>query len=237
MLICPGGAYYMTSDREAEPIARYFMMLGYHAFVLRYTVAEHGPVGGEYVPLLDASRAMAYIRSRAAEWNMYTDKIGVIGFSAGGHLAASLGTMWQDEYVNRTLSLEYGANRPNAMILAYPVISGGTFAHRGSFCNLLGEADNDPERIKFWSLENHVTPLCPPSFVWHTASDDCVPVVNSLCFCTALSENNIPFELHVFPEGDHGLSTALREVRPVGEPLISRWLELCAVWLKGIFGV
>ena len=232
ILICPGGGYSMTSDREAEPIARAYMAQGYSAFILRYTTA---PIEDEYLPLAEASESMKIIRERADEWNIISDNIAVIGFSAGGHLAASLATMWNDEGLRAKYGFEGEINKPNAAILCYPVITGGKFAHRGSFKNLLHEDDPNGEKTTYWSLENRVSDKTPPCFIWHTASDAGVPVENSLIFSMALSNAKIPFELHVFPEGVHGLSLATREVRPEADPYIGRWVELSAKWLSKLW--
>ncbi|MBE6550952.1 MAG: alpha/beta hydrolase [Ruminococcaceae bacterium] len=229
ILICPGGGYAMTSDREAEPIARAYMAHGYSAFVLRYTTA---PIEDEYLPLAEASESMKIIRERAEEWNIISDNIAVIGFSAGGHLAASLATMWHDEGLRAKYGFEGEINKPNAAILCYPVITGGKYAHRGSFKNLVHEDDPNGEKTTYWSLENRVSDKTPPCFIWHTASDGGVPVENSLIFSSALSKAKIPFELHVFPEGVHGLSLVTSEVYATPDPYVGRWLEFSAKWLS-----
>jgi len=229
ILVCPGGGYSGTSDREAEPIARYYMAFGYAAFILRYTCA---PITDEYIPLAQASESMEIIRKNAEEWHIISDNIAVIGFSAGGHLAASLATMWDDEGLHARYGDFGGLNRPDAAILSYPVITGGQFAHRGSFVNLLHENDPEGEKTKYWSLENRVSEKTPPCFIWHTASDAAVPVENSLLFARSLSAYKIPFELHVFPEGVHGLSLVTREVRPTADPYVGRWAEFSVSWLE-----
>lgn len=235
VLVLPGGGYSYTSAREAEPIALRFIDAGYHTFVLDYSVAP----AKHPQPLLDASRAMCIIRNHAEEWGICPDKIAVCGFSAGGHLAASLGVHWDKEYLEHTDGIEIGKNRPDALILCYPVITSGEFAHRGSFISLLGENPGS-DLLYEMSLEHHVSEKTPPAFLWHTFSDGAVPVENSLLFAQALREKNIPFELHIYPEGPHGLSLATEEtaVKRASHisPHIAGWTKLCTDWLKQLFG-
>lgn len=200
IIICPGGGYGFTSDREAEPVALALAAEGYNAFVLRYSVSP-----SQYPQqLLEVSAAVAYVRRMAKVWHVDTDKIIVCGFSAGGHLAGHLGVAWQEQFIQDALELNEAENKPNAMILGYPVITSGTFAHEGSFRNLLGEAyEQDKEKV---SLELLVSKLTPPTFIWHTFEDQAVPVENSMIFAQALKKYNIPFELHIYPKGGHGLS-------------------------------
>ena len=233
VLICPGGGYSMTSEREAEPIAMKFNSAGFHAFVLYYSVAptKHPQ------PLLDVSRAMCIIRENAGKWNINTDKIAVCGFSAGGHLTASLGVHWTKPYLHEAPGIMKGMNRPNALILSYPVISSGQFAHRGSFINLLGN-NPDENLLKEMSLELQVTENTPPAFLWHTFDDGGVPMENSLLFAQALRKYKIPFEMHIYPKGPHGLSLATEEtcVQGMGVDLhIATWMQLCIDWLKQLF--
>ncbi|AGC68299.1 putative acetyl esterase [Thermoclostridium stercorarium subsp. stercorarium DSM 8532] len=232
VLICPGGGYTHTSPREAEPIAMRFTAKGYHAFILYYSVAPNR----HPQPLLDVSRAMCIIRENADEWNVDRNKIAVCGFSAGGHLAASLGVHYDKPYLKRE-GIVLGENRPNALILGYPVITMKEFAHKGSRDNLLGENPDDA-LINEMSLENHVSEKTPPAFIWHTVEDRSVPVENSLLFAMALHKNKIPFELHIYPYGPHGLSLANKETDNgnMGEyPHVSGWIDLCIEWLDGIF--
>ncbi len=233
VLICPGGGYVFTSDREAEPIAMRYNAAGFHAFVLYYSVAP----ARHPQPLLDVSRAMCIIRENAAKWNIAPDKIAVCGFSAGGHLAASLGVHWAKPYIQEAPGIIKNMNRPNALILSYPVITSGPFAHRGSFQNLLGNtpAENLLEEM---SLELQVNKNTAPAFLWHTFDDQSVPVENSLLFAQALRKSNVPFELHIYPEGSHGLSLANEETAEEGlEPdiHIATWMPLCIEWLKQLF--
>ena len=233
VLICPGGGYEFTSPREAEPVAMQFAAAGWHATVLWYSVApQRHPQ-----PLLDVSRAVCLIRERAAEWNVDSQKIAVCGFSAGGHLTASLGVHWNKSYLSDTPGISAGMNRPDALILAYPVISGGECRHAGSFQNLLGE-NPEPSLREEMSLERQVSEQTPPCFLWHTVSDELVPVENSLLFANALRKHQIPFELHLYPDGVHGLSLATEETATPDyppNPHIAGWMPLCLEWLSRTF--
>lgn len=235
VLICPGGGYEFISDREKEPIAVRFLSEGYNVFTLTYDIAPHAR---HPQPILDVSRAMWIIRENAEKWYVDTDKIAVCGFSAGGHLAASLGVLWQEEYISCLSGMPAGINKPNAMILCYPVISSGSFAHRGSFIRLLGE-DATQEELDMLSLEKRVTENTPPAFIWHTFEDATVPVENSICFAAALREKNIPFEMHIFNLGVHGLALCDEETGGTIPELINahaaKWFGLCAEWLKDLF--
>lgn len=232
VLICPGGGYGFVSDREGEPIALAFAAQGFNAFVLTYEVA---PAVKHPQPLLDVSRALCIIRENAEKWYTEKDKLAVCGFSAGGHLAASLGVFWKEKYLQELLHIPEGMNKPNALILNYPVITSQLdLTHRGSFYNLLGW-DLDEPTYSTMSLEKYVTENTPPAFIWHTFSDICVPVENSLLFAQSMKNNNIPFELHIFPEGEHGLS--LCDARTGNDDtLINRhagkWFGLCVEWLR-----
>ncbi|MBF9016794.1 MULTISPECIES: alpha/beta hydrolase [unclassified Oceanispirochaeta] len=234
VLICPGGGYGFTSPREAEPVARAYNDQGFHALILHYRTAPHK----HPAPLLDVSNTLALLRQNAWELNVDPEKIIVCGFSAGGHLAASLGVHWNKEYLQNEICSSRGQNRPNALILSYPVISSGEDAHRGSFDNLLGE-NADAQLLEEMSLEKQVGNQTPPAFLWHTADDASVPVENSFLFAKALKKENIPFELHIYPSGPHGLSLATAETDESGDtsmtvPHVQGWLELSARWIKNL---
>ena len=234
VLICPGGGYGMTSEREAEPIALQFNAAGFHAAVLYYSVSPRR----HPQPLLDVSRAMSIIRGHAGDWNIFSDKIAVCGFSAGGHLAGSLGVHWKKPYISKNAGIPAGSNRPDALILCYPVITSGEFAHRGSFENLLGPGA-DPALQDEMSLERQISADTPPAFLWHTFNDESVPVENSLLFAEGMRKKKIPFELHIYPNGPHGLSLATAETDDGGmgsHPHVATWMNLCTEWLSQIFG-
>ncbi len=233
VLIFPGGGYEFTSEREAEPVAMQFNAAGYHAFVLYYSVSPRR----HPQPLLDALRAMCIIRENADEWNVDPNRVAVCGFSAGGHLAASLGVHWDDPDIAGSPEINVELGRPDAMILCYPVITSGRFAHRDSFERLLGK-EADKKLLSKMSLELHVSKNTPPAFIWHTFDDGLVPVENSLLLAQAMRSFNIPFELHVYPRGPHGLSLATEETGR-GEwdisAHVSTWLGLSIQWLEEVF--
>lgn len=206
MLVTPGGGYCFVAPSEAEPVAMEFYNSGYNAFVLTYTV---NPLTLEPLmlqPLRDVSRAVRFIRKNAGDFHVDPGKLAVCGFSAGGHLSASLCVHWQDV---EDPSPEYAgiSNRPDAAILSYPVITGGEYAHRGSFDALIGP-DPDPKDLQYMSLETQVTEKTPPCFLWQTAEDDCVPVENSYLFARACKAAGVEFAHHVFTSGQHGLALA-----------------------------
>lgn len=232
ILMCPGGGYNHTSDREAEPLAMRFLAMGYHVAVLRYSCAP-----AVYpTALLEAAQAMKLIHEHAGEWRVDEEGIFVQGCSAGGHLAASLGMFWQEKWLSEKTGTENEKLRPAGMILCYPVISSGEYAHRGSFENLLQgqDAEELSERL---SLEKQVTEHTPPAFLWHTYTDESVPVENSLLLIAAMRRYKIPVEFHMYPIGGHGFSTcdeqsAYGDGRGVQKECQS-WLPLVRVWLEG----
>ncbi|MDR2938843.1 MAG: alpha/beta hydrolase [Clostridiales bacterium] len=234
VIICPGGGYILTSDRESEPVAMRFLAMGMHAFVLRYSVEPaRFPVA-----LSQLAKSVALARENAELWHIDPDKIVVMGFSAGGHLAASLGVFWGESFLHSVTGLSAGQIKPNGMALCYPVLTASEYCHAGSFEALLGEASGDPEKRDRVSVEKQANPQTPPAFIWHTYEDLSVPVENSLLMMDALRKNNIPFEAHIYPKGRHGLSlaTALTEKAEepgsmTGNPEVSGWAEMCARWI------
>ena len=224
LLICPGGAYSYCSERESEAVAMPFIARGFNAFVLYYSVKEKSKFP---TPLIDASLAVKFIKDHADEFHIDPDYIFVIGFSAGGHLAGALGTMWHDKCVYDAIDMPYGYNKVRGAILSYAVITAGKYAHRGSIDNILAmnHSENaDQALLDSVSIEKRVDKDTVPMFVWHTAPDTTVPVQNSLMLCQALADNGIPFELHVYPTGGHGISLA---TDVVGSPnaIASRWVD------------
>lgn len=245
IVICPGGGYRMTSDREAEPVALKFAGEGYNVFVLRYSVAP-----ARYpTAIIELTNAVAHIRKNAKEYNVDTNNVIVCGFSAGGHLAANLGTYWHSEHLENLMkSAEYiGDNqgeltkedyKPNGLLLCYPVVSGITNPHQGSFNNLLGE-NNNIEMLNMLSLETKVTKNMPPAFIWHTSTDQTVDVTNSINLANAMSRENVSLELHIFNVGGHGLSLANENTAKsdnLVEPTCEVWIDLFLTWLKNFNG-
>ncbi|MFT8889700.1 MAG: alpha/beta hydrolase [Ethanoligenens sp.] len=234
VIICPGGGYSYVSFREGEPVALAFVAQGYNAFVLDYTVApQRYPTA-----LLELAASMAFIRKQADRFHVDPDAIAVAGFSAGGHLAACLGTLWQEPFLADMLELDVQAIRPNALILSYSVLSSDQFTHMDSFDNLLGKDAEGNQREQL-SLEKRVNPNTPPTFLWHTVTDPVVPVENALLFANALRMKHIPFELHLYSEGGHGLSLCGPETAGTQKqyinPHCSTWFTLCDQWLRLVF--
>lgn len=232
IVICPGGGYSMTSDREAEAIAVKFLSMGYHAAVLRYSCSP-----AVYpTALLELAAVIKILRENAKQWHIDKDKIIIQGSSAGGHLAASMGVFWKEDFIAQYFNCDSELLKPNALILNYPVITSGKFAHRDSFHKLLGDRYN--ELLSKMSLEQQVTNDTPKTFLWHTFTDDCVPVENSLLFLMALKDKNIPTEFHMYPVGGHGLGLATKETAcPNGYGIqeeCKSWIPLVETWLKNI---
>lgn len=233
VVVCPGGGYHFLSEREAEPIAKRFLAAGLNVFILRYTVGEGAQ---HYQPLIQVSLAIKHIRENAEKYHVDPRYVYTCGFSAGGHLACSAGTLWNIPEIKPYLGdAPEGINRPTGMILSYPVITGGKHAHRGSFNYLLGmkTTGTEPE-LDAYSLEKHVGPHTCPAFIWHTFSDTCVPVQNSLLMAEAMVAAGVPCELHIYPEGAHGLSVATEEVANGNAanviPHLQGWIDLALRW-------
>ena len=231
IIICPGGGYKGTSDREAECMALQFLAMGYHAGVLRYSCAPaRFPTA-----LTELAYSVMLIREHAEEWHVDTNKIIVQGCSAGGHLAASLGVFWDEEFLAVQLGLDVKQShiiRPDGMILCYPVITTGEFANKGSFVNLL---DDKEELLEKMSLEKQVSSKTPKAFIWHTFEDSCVPVENSLLLVSALRKSAIPTEFHMYPKGKHGLALANHLTATADGDFIQEecnsWIQLVHSWL------
>ena len=224
MLVIGGGGYSYVSQREKEPIAFKFLAESYNAFVLEYSCA---PVAYP-AQLNEGLMAMVYIRENAAKLGVIADRVAAIGFSAGGHLCAMLANLFDSEDAKKLFGDKASLARPDAVILSYPVISSGEKAHRGSFDNICA---GNAELEKSLSLENRVKENSSPAFIWATANDGCVPSENSLYYALACKKHDVPFELHVFADGQHGLSLANEEVFTVNEP-VQIWVKLALVWLK-----
>lgn len=259
VIICPGGAYLGTSDREAEPVALRFMTAGYQTFVLRYTtyyksfVSDENQQGREepVLPqaLFDLAKAISTVREHAEEWDVNPDQIVICGFSAGGHLAASIGVHWHESFLSEELSIESEQLKPNALILGYAVLDyllmkeeaekeEAEWKHeiwKSSNKAVFGSDIPSVEELKNISPVHFVTEVTPPTFIWHTADDDLVYAQNSLHFATALAKKKIPYELHVFENGVHGLS--LSDETTENDPAqvnkdCQIWVDLALKWLE-----
>ncbi len=236
IVICPGGGYEKLSYREGEPIAMQFLAKGYHACVLRYSVAP-----ARYpVSLLELGHVMRILRSHASEWRIHTDQIFVSGFSAGGHLAGMLGVFWNQKWLADMLETTSDELRPAGMLLGYPVItSDPEKGHLPSFQNLLG--DQFEEYKEKLSLEKQVTADTPPAFLWHTATDKTVPAANSLLMAEALLAHGVPTELHIYPDGEHGLSLASELVRRADGSGVNEtcqsWINLADDWMRHLCNI
>ena len=232
ILMCPGGGYEMTSDREAEPMAMQFLAMGYHVAILRYSVC---PVRYP-AALLQVAESVLYLKEHADEYHIDPEKIVVQGCSAGGHLAANYGIAWNSPFLTKRMGMENDPERlcVAGLLLCYPVITSGEKAHEESFRNLLGEQYE--EKKEELSLENQVTPDTPPTFLWHTATDETVPVENSLYFFQACLQQGVSAELHIYPVGGHGLSLANEETcraNGIGvQKECQSWIGLAQTWLE-----
>lgn len=229
LLICPGGGYGMCSQREAEPIAMAFLPLGMNAFVLDYSVAPNKfPT-----QIREVAAAMELLYQKQDEWHVDTEKITIIGFSAGGHLAAHYSTSFDIPEVREVFP---ESKAVNGSILSYPVITAEEgLCHQGSFKNLTGEYPLSEENYKRFSLENCVSEKTPPAFIWHTAADNCVPVESALRYAAAMSKYKRPYELHIYPYGGHGGSTFDNQTQNKPNEISkynSRWVQEAGEWLK-----
>lgn len=223
IVICAGGGYHWLSPREKDPVALRFSALGYQAFLIEYSVGERA---GELRPLRELAACVRILRERAAEWHIEPEHIAVLGFSAGGHLAASLGILWN----HPDLKLGFTC-RPDALVLCYPVITAGEFAHRGSIGFV---TQGDPGLTELLCLEKQVTSDMPPTYLWHCVADGDVPVENSVLLLSAMQKAGVDYECHLFAGGAHGISVCTREVE-TPHPEAAPWFDLCTNWLNRQF--
>ncbi len=226
IVICPGGGYAGLARHEGEDYARFLNENGIAGFVLKYRLGT----GGYHHPamLQDAARAVRTVRAKAGDWGLDSKRIGIMGSSAGGHLASTLVTHFDDGKPDATDPIERQSSRPDLGILCYAVITMGSFTHQGSKHNLLGQ-DPSPELVRDLSNELQVSKETPPCFIWHTWEDTAVPVENSLSFAEALRKCRVPFDLHIYQKGPHGLGLGTREWDPGKR---HPWTSDCVYWLK-----
>lgn len=232
-IVCPGGGYGWLSEREAEPIALKFFAEGLNVFILRYSIRENA---ANYRPLIEGCLAVKYIRENCDELLVDPEYVFVTGFSAGGHLTAWIGTQWHSDIVKEHLGgADASICKPTAILPCYPVITNKPCRHKGSLLVLNGGVDDEEDMNRF-SLDDFVDERTSPAFLWHTATDPVVPVGNSLLFASKLAEYKVPFELHVYPAGPHGLSLANKETwvnnPDLDVPYVTGWIDMAIKWVK-----
>lgn len=229
MLIFPGGGYQILAyDWEGTDIAKFLNGKGIAGIVVKYRLPSSvSQRDKQHVPLIDAQRALRMVRSKASEFNIDTSKIGIIGFSAGGHLAATLGTHFNDKVYEPIDAFDEQSARPDFIALGYPVITFGEMAHGGSRQNLIGD-NPTPETVVYFSNEKQVTKNTPPTFLFHAGDDKVVSVENSLLFYKALRDADVSATMHIYPTGGHGFSLALKD------PQLSGWTERMFEWLESL---
>jgi acetyl esterase/lipase len=225
IVVCPGGGYgALAMGHEGHDIAKWMNSLGVTAFVLKY---RHRNTGyGHPAPMLDAQRAVRFARANAEKYKLDKDKIGIMGFSAGGHLASTVGTHFDDGEADAKDAIDRVSCRPDFMVLVYPVIAlSGTYAHEGSRNNLLGKPA-DEKLVEQFSNHKQVTERTPPTFLMHTGGDRAVPPENSVLFYEALRQAKVPAEMHIYEKGGHGFGLA------PNDPVLSSWPSRCEDWLR-----
>ena len=229
VVICPGGGYgHLAVDHEGHQIAKWLNTLGVAGFIVKYRHRNSGAGYGHPAPLLDAQRAVRMVHSRAAEWGVDPGRIGILGFSAGGHLASTAGTHFDSGDPNAKDPIDRASCRPDFMVLVYPVISlVEPYTHAGSRQNLLGK-EPDPNLMEYLSNEKQVTAQTPPTFLIHTYEDTAVPAENSIYFYLALRRAKVPAEMHLYQKGPHGFGLG-KNIGPA-----SSWPIRCADWMRGL---
>lgn len=230
VVVCPGGGYgILAYDWEGTDIAKWLNANGIAAVVLKYRLPDPRTSVTPYkTPLLDAQRAIRTVRFNSGKWNLRPDKVGIMGFSAGGHLASTAGTRFDSGDASSKDSIEQQSCRPDFMILMYPVITmSQPFMHKGSATNLLGP-NPSKELAEAYSPDLQVTGQTPPTFLVHASDDQAVPVENSIVFYQALVRNKVPAEMHIYPYGGHGFSLA------IGKGYLQTWTDRCLDWLRAL---
>jgi acetyl esterase/lipase len=228
VVIFPGGGYgHLAMDHEGHQIAKWLNSIGVAGFIVKYRHRNSGAGYGHPAPIQDAQRAIRMVRSRAREWGVDPGRIGIIGFSAGGHLASTVGTHFNTRYSEPVDEIDRSSCRPDFMILMYPVISFTEwYTHKGSMANLLGK-NPDKDLVESFSNEKQVTSETPPTFLVHADDDKVVPAQNSVAFYLALRKAGVPAEMHIYEKGGHGFGPG------IGKGACSSWMARCADWMKG----
>lgn len=233
LLVIPGGGYgQVCSDREGEPIALAFLPYGYNAFVLNYSV---GRVRSFPAQLIEVAMAIKHIKDNAEEYGIDPEELFVVGFSAGGHLTACSGILWNHPAVYEAVDMPYGYNKPKGIMPIYPVING----HEGSFKNLWCTDNLTPEQRAQTDLNLHVDKDSAPAFILHTFTDQVVPVQNSLDLANAYAKAGVPCEMHIYPKGPHGMAlankvTAMGGSKEYIDPEIAKWVDMAAAWADNL---
>lgn len=234
ILVIPGGGYgQVCDDREGEPIALAFLAQGFNAFVLHYSVGRKKPYPAQ---LIEASLAIKHIKDNAEKYNINPERVFAVGFSAGGHLTASLGTLWHSKEVYDAIDMPYGYNKPTGMMLIYPVLNN----HFGSFQNLLCKDNPTEEEIALVDIVNNVDENTVPAYMMHTSNDPVVNVTNSLDMARKLKAFNKEFELHIYPDGPHGMALANKITEggwnnpKMVNSAVEKWVEQATYWAKNI---
>lgn len=236
LLVIPGGGYgCVCYDREGEPVALDFVGKGTAAFVLHYSVGEKALFPR---PLIEASKAMKYIKDNAKKYMIDPERVFAAGFSAGGHLCTALGTLWHLKEIYSEVPMEEGYNKPLGIIPVYPVISLNVPTHMGSFSNILGKSEFSEEDKHKWSLEEYVDGKSSPACIIHTSDDATVPVFNALALANAYAKAGRQFELHIFKSAPHGMALA-NEITECGNakynnPSNAKWTLLAREWMKNV---
>ncbi|MDF7807962.1 alpha/beta hydrolase [Pontiellaceae bacterium B12219] len=225
VIVLPGGGYLRHADHECGPVAGWLNGLGINAFVLNYSVAP----ARHPKPYHDVRRAIQWVRKNAAQLNIDPKRIGVLGFSAGGHLAGTAAAWWENEALAIGDELDSISARPDLAVLCCPVVTGARGAcNEGSLENLMGTSSDEAREC--FSLEKQISAQMPPTFIWHTADDVAVPISNTFLMAEALASSGVEFELHIFPEGIHGLG--LCGVKKFRHKQVRQWIGLCEQWFR-----
>lgn len=236
VIVCPGGGYAFLSDREAEPIALQFLSAGFNVFILRYSICENA-AGNR--PLIQACKTVKFLREHAEEYDVDPRYVFINGYSAGGHLSASCGTMYKLPEIRKAVGCtDNDLHKPTGTVLGYPVLISEKYGHSGSFNLLCGSENATDDQRAYYSMEKHVGSDTAPAFIWHTAEDAAVPVQNSLIYAKALADHGVSFELHVYPYGPHGLALCNKETS-YGQPILVRpeyedWIRDASRWMMNL---